>query len=109
MERISAFGRIFAVLIAALLLNSCAAAECRNFQILPLFGRGGLCADDRAGVKEEVIERYTPFLGMAQNTQEHPEGAACSFIYNGIPFHFTIVPNDMTPDGDWAVFIVCPY
>ncbi len=107
MERISAFGRIFAVLVAALLLNSCATSGMPKFSdSVPFLEGEDYVLMIEQGVKEEVIERYTPFFGMTENTQEHPEGAACSFTYNGIPFHFTIVPNDITPDGGWAVFIV---
>ncbi len=109
MERISVIGRGVCFLILAMLLSGCTSHQALNFAQHPPFLEGAnyqLIIEDTE--MEDVLERYQIYFEEILYQKEHDEGITISFRNNGILYHCTIVPDDLSAEGRWAVFFVRP-
>lgn len=109
MERISVFGRSVSLLILILFLSGCVPHKTPELTETTPFLKGSdyvMLIDQRE--IEEIIEEYSHYFAWVESKVEHEQGVSYSFWHNGNPYNFTIVPNDITSEGGWAIFIVNP-
>ncbi len=109
MERVSALGRSLCLLILLILISGCSPARMPDIAKATPFLQGDnyalLISSEE---KEDILAQYSTLFDTVEAQEEHEEGVSITFRHKGNLYNLTLVPNDITPEGGWAVFLVRP-